>query len=69
MYNIKKYIVNNINQLCTSDKDKIIDILTMYQYDKYLKWSGDGVRIDMSLIKDEHINNIFNIINNIINSK
>lgn len=65
----KKYIINNINQLSIQDKDKIIDVLTMYQYDNYLKWSSDGVRIDMALIKEEHINNIFNIINNIINSK
>lgn len=69
MYHKKKYIVENINQLTQNDKIKILSILNIYQYKNHLKECKDGIRIDMSLISDEHINNIFDILYNIINNK
>ena len=63
--NKQKFIVENINQLGNDEIIKILSVLNMYQYEKYLKECCDGIRIDMMLIKEEHINIIFDIINNI----
>ena len=68
--NIKrKFIIENINKICKDEKIKILSVLNMYQYEKYLKECCDGIRIDMMIIKDQHINIIYDIINNIINTK
>lgn len=69
MYLKKESIINNINQLSKNDKIKIISILNMYQYESHIKYCDDGVRLDMNIVKDEHIQIIFDIINNIINIK
>ncbi len=69
MYMKKKVIVDNINQLSKVWKKKIVVILYVYQYEKYIKYCNDGIRFDMNIIKDEHIQIIFDIINNIINTK
>ncbi len=69
MISKKKYIIDNVNLLKHSNKKMILNILCMYQYEKHLKEGNDGIRIDISLIKNEHIDIIFNNIFNIVNGK